>query len=51
MNESEDYKEQLRIPLTEEEVQNLYNGDHVKVTFSDDSPHEDMILFKDGGGD
>ena len=44
---TEEYKEQLRIPLTEDEINMLQDGDHVRVHFSDESPHSDMILFKD----
>jgi hypothetical protein len=46
---SEDYKEQLKIPLTRDEIEQLDDGDHVKVTLSDDSAHEELILFEDGG--
>jgi len=40
-------KEQLKIPLTEDEIKKLSNGGHVKVRFSDDSPHKEMVLFED----
>jgi hypothetical protein len=38
---------QLKIPLTRDEVEQLHNGDHVKINLSDSSTHEEMILFRD----
>jgi len=43
---SESYKEQLKIPLTNDEIERVRSGDTVMIMLSDESPHNEIFLSR-----